>query len=299
MKEILSVPTIHNLPSTNEHEIVQHIYAGMNMASGGPLEGRTGIIEVPDIFREPVKVSMVYPLYYLDLFQAINYNTEIFRTEGFSEIVIVTFVAQLLEALLLLKKRRVVHRDIKPENICLDEDGNLVLLDFELAVKLPEGAAFHIQTDFMAGTSLFVAPETYRRLEYSHSTDLWSVGMIACELWSSQLPWDISPKASLEEVGQTFVEEAIADPIFENFTFTRFEEEEGKVLLTPGNVFDRHDHMENIRELCRHGFGSSYDRTRARARFLEGQEVNTSSMIRQDRSDWVDSFSTALNHAFE
>ena len=106
MKEILSVPTIHNLPSTNEHEIVQHIYAGMNMASGGPLEGRTGIIEVPDIFREPVKVSMVYPLYYLDLFQAINYNTEIFRTEGFSEIVIVTFVAQLLEALLLLKKRR-------------------------------------------------------------------------------------------------------------------------------------------------------------------------------------------------
>lgn len=204
-----------------------------------------------------------------------------FRTEGFSENVIVTFLAQMLEALLIMKKRGVVHRDIKPENICLDENGNCVLLDFELAVRVPEESNKMVQgRNVILGTSLYIAPETYRRLEYSFATDLWAVAMVCCDLHSSRLPWEIDVTMSLDEVGRAIVgsvpvkprgmgdelwtflekilvggvermgvEEAISDPIFANFEFIKYEEVTEKFEV--GNVFDRHEWMSGIREIVR------------------------------------------------
>lgn len=46
---------------------------------------------------------------------------------------------QLVLALKTVHSRDIVHRDIKPENIMLDDDLNIALSDFGLAIKLKKG----------------------------------------------------------------------------------------------------------------------------------------------------------------
>ncbi|GMH55125.1 hypothetical protein TrST_g2855 [Triparma strigata] len=315
MKEMLVISNIHDIPESNEHSILTKVHEGLDAS----LEGRTGVIGVPDIFHELVKISMVYPLYPMDLFNAINFNTDMFKNEGFDEKIIVTFIAQLFEALLILKKRRVVHRDIKPENICVDENGNLVLMDFELAVQA-EDCGFHKQ-DVLVGTTLYIAPEAYRRLEYSSASDMWAVAIIACELHSTELPWKINENMTVEEVGRTILknppkkpsaisdtlwallskifvrsedrislEEAIKDPIFGSYKFI-MHGEDGTMI--PGNVFDRHDHLEPLRKISReHGLLSANAELSSRDRFNRVQKLNTSPNIRNHRNVYVENMSS-------
>ncbi|GMH53282.1 hypothetical protein TL16_g10182 [Triparma laevis f. inornata] len=325
MKEVIIKGNLFKLHSTNEYDVLKNIYEDYNNVN---LQGRTGIIRAPDIFHDLVRISMVYPLYPLDLFNAIKYNSALYKTEGFDEDTIVTFLAQLLEALLLMKKRSVVHRDIKPENICVDEDGNLVLIDFELAVCVPPEANSYTQpSSVIAGTSLYIAPETYRRLEYSSATDLWAVAMVACDLHSHELPWDIDEHMSLDMVGSTIlidpprkpdrmsnalwallrkifvrsderitVEEAMREPIFANYQFTVYSEAGKMMLLTPGNVFDRHDHLERVRELGRQESYNfwGYARTSSRDRFSVARGNNSSPVIQEHRNAFAQGFTSPM-----
>ena len=193
----------------------------------------------------------------MDLFNCINHNTDMYRVDGFSDEVIVVFLAQLLEALKTLKESNVIHRDIKPgekcrakkapclraafvsnttglspsslrlallvvalaaENVCVDERGNLVLTDFELAIN---GRRNNDDTSppttpeesVLVGTTLYIAPETYRALEYSFKTDLWAVAILTCELHSAKLPWIIHEHMSAEEVGRVIINNRPVKPL--------------------------------------------------------------------------------------
>ena len=315
MKEVLVISHIHDLPESNEHSILTKVHEGLDAS----LEGRTGVIGVPDIFHELVKISMVYPLYPMDLFNAINFNTDMFKNEGFDEKIIVTFIAQLFETLLILKKRSVIHRDIKPENICVDENGNLVLMDFELAVQA-EDCGF-LKQDVLVGTTLYIAPEAYRRLEYSSASDMWAVAIVACELHSPELPWKVNERMTVEEIGRTIVknppkkpgavsdtlwallskifvrgedrislEEAIKEPIFGSYKFITHGEDG---TMIPGNVFDRHNHLEPLRRISReHGLLSANAELSSRDRFNMIQKLNTSPNIRNHRNIYVENMSS-------
>jgi carbon catabolite-derepressing protein kinase len=45
---------------------------------------------------------------------------------------------QLIQALKSCHSRGILHRDIKPENLMLDDDLNMVLSDFGLAIRMPK-----------------------------------------------------------------------------------------------------------------------------------------------------------------
>ena len=45
------------------------------------------------------------------------------------------------------------------------------------------------------GSPLYMAPESLQNNEYSHLTDVWSIGIIAFELFAGKTPW----KAKTEE----------------------------------------------------------------------------------------------------
>ncbi|GMI12183.1 hypothetical protein TrVE_jg9851 [Triparma verrucosa] len=332
MKETILVEMMPglNLPCTNESDLLRHIYANNNY-----VEGNIGIISAPDVFQELSRISMVFPLYDRDLYNAVKDYTSRHESIGLPDQVVVTYIAQLLEALLILKERGIVHRDIKPENICLDENGNLVLLDFDNAMRAPQSANpdsnhasdnasnhAHETPSVLIGAPLFVTPETFRRLEYSYSTDLWSVAVVGCELHSSRLPWNVSTNMSIDEIGMTILirpavkprtmndelwrflngifmnsqqrislEEAIEDPIFTGFTFGRHDEVTGDFI--PGNIFDRHDHLQEMRVMCQTGGHlSEVTASSSRKRFLAVQTNNENSMIGRDRGEFVQSWNT-------
>ena len=80
VKEILIMSCLHQLPVTNEYDVLRHIFPSGSLTP--EQMSSTGITAVPDILYEIVRVSLVYPLYQMDMFSCINYNMEIFFVDG-------------------------------------------------------------------------------------------------------------------------------------------------------------------------------------------------------------------------
>lgn len=96
------------------------------------------------------------------------------------------YLIQLLQALTYLHRRQIVHRDLKPDNALVDESDVVKVLDFGLAVEVENVTNIDI-----AGTIIYIAPEVFIGDPLSSATDLYSVGVIAYELFTGSHPYDV------------------------------------------------------------------------------------------------------------
>lgn len=97
---------------------------------------------------------------------------------GFSLRLIRRFTKQLLEALRLLKSRRVIHCDLKPENILLAHPlrSEIKVIDFGSSCFENEKVYTYIQSRF------YRSPEVILGMSYGLPIDMWSLGCILAEL---------------------------------------------------------------------------------------------------------------------
>ncbi len=88
----------------------------------------------------------------------------------------------------------IVHRDLKPSNILLDDAGRPLVCDFGVAtlfVSDDEKTTNNRITSMQGcGTPAYAAPEQRRvdRERFAPSADVWSLGVVFCELLTSQRP---------------------------------------------------------------------------------------------------------------
>jgi len=95
-------------------------------------------------------------------------------------------VRQVCRALDYAHGRGVIHRDVKPANIMLDEDGNVVLTDFGLALMIELGTRGEV-----FGSPAYMSPEqAMSSANVVAQSDLYSVGVILYEMFTGQLPFD-------------------------------------------------------------------------------------------------------------
>lgn len=98
-------------------------------------------------------------------------------------------IGQVLDALGAAHARQIVHRDMKPDNVMVQSvHGNPLLVrlvDFGLAKVVAETS----QTQMMAGTPLYMAPEQVWRRQIGPWTDLYAVGVMAYELLTGARPF--------------------------------------------------------------------------------------------------------------
>lgn len=98
-------------------------------------------------------------------------------------------VHQLSTALFYLKSFGIAHRDMKPDNIMMatdDEDAEIKLIDFGLSKII--GPKERSKDPF--GTIPYAAPEIILRKPYSHSVDIWSLGVTTFFLLTGFHPFD-------------------------------------------------------------------------------------------------------------
>jgi hypothetical protein len=97
----------------------------------------------------------------------------------------------LLAGLTHAEENGIVHRDLKPENLMVTSDGRVKIADFGIAkatTKMQTGA-FLTATGTTVGTPTYMAPEQAMAQEIGPWTDLYSVGCMAFELFTGNVPF--------------------------------------------------------------------------------------------------------------
>ena len=96
----------------------------------------------------------------------------------------------------------VVHRDLKPGNILVTADGTVKLLDFGIARLLREGEGPDQLPPTQGGAHAFTpdyaSPEQVRGLPVATASDLYALGVIACELLAGARPFTFEGKLFAE-----------------------------------------------------------------------------------------------------
>jgi eukaryotic-like serine/threonine-protein kinase len=85
--------------------------------------------------------------------------------------------------------QRIVHRDVKPSNVLLTEQDRVILSDFGLA-RILELSNLLTHTGTVIGTPSYMSPEQADCRPATPASDLYSLGVIAYELLTGQVPFE-------------------------------------------------------------------------------------------------------------
>lgn len=101
---------------------------------------------------------------------------------------VVDVLRALLSALEYAHARGIVHRDVKAENVLFDNADRPLLTDFGIALSKTDVSRI-TNVGFAVGSGGYMAPEQARGEAVDGRADLYSVGVLAFELLTGQLPY--------------------------------------------------------------------------------------------------------------
>lgn len=99
-------------------------------------------------------------------------------------------IKQIASGVRTFHRLEMIHQDLKPENILVDEHGTLKIIDFgSTKISGIDEISMPIESNNLLGTINYTAPEYHTGSTGSNRSDIFSVGVIAYELLTGQLPY--------------------------------------------------------------------------------------------------------------
>jgi serine/threonine protein phosphatase PrpC len=99
-------------------------------------------------------------------------------------------VEQIAKGLRAFHRKEMLHQDLRPDNVMIDKTGTARIIDFG-ATKIAGVAEVtpSVTGDDILGTAQYTAPEYFRGEGGSARSDLFSLGVIAYQMLTGQLPY--------------------------------------------------------------------------------------------------------------
>ncbi len=122
----------------------------------------------------------------------------------------VLVLRQTAAALAHAHERSVVHRDVKPANILIRADGIAKVTDFGIGKLLLPGSSELTQAGQLVGSPSYMSPEQIRGEALDGRSDLFSLGIVAYELFTGARPF---PGDSISSLMYQIVHAEPKDPL--------------------------------------------------------------------------------------
>ena len=115
-------------------------------------------------------------------------NLKLVMTEGDPVLAenLAAILLYMASALEHLHDHGFMHLDFKPENVVMTRNGSVRLVDFDLALPIPDPPR---RLDKNPGTPFYMSPEQLLREPVDHRADLWAYGVTAYELLTGRKPF--------------------------------------------------------------------------------------------------------------
>jgi len=94
-------------------------------------------------------------------------------------------------------RQGIVHRDIKPANILVDEQDNVKITDFGLALNINKKLDTDSTFIMGVGSPAYMSPEQIKGYPLNQKTDLYSLGVLLFHMLTGRLPFRASNPAQL------------------------------------------------------------------------------------------------------
>ncbi len=100
---------------------------------------------------------------------------------------VLSLMRQIAAALFYIHNSGFLHLDIKPENILVQNDGHVVLIDFDLAIPTKR---WFKRIRALPGTPSYIAPEALTRRVVDEKSDIYSFGVTCYEMLTFHKPFE-------------------------------------------------------------------------------------------------------------
>ncbi len=100
---------------------------------------------------------------------------------------VLSLIRQMAAALFYIHSAGYLHLDLKPENILVRDDGHVMLIDFDLAMKSRHRP---VKIKQLPGTPSYIPPETLTKHLVDERADIYSFGVTCYEMLTYHKPFE-------------------------------------------------------------------------------------------------------------